>query len=89
VGPCSTPRHLRRPLRRLKQAQVINPGEPLKLECHWNNTGPGAVDTNSGEGTNDEMCMSFLHVTQERGGPAPAARECPALRTAGAWVWYW
>jgi len=60
----STPRHLRRPLRRLNQAQVINPGEPLNLQCRWNNTGPGAVDTNWGEGTNDERCLSFIYVTQ-------------------------
>ncbi|HEX8434221.1 hypothetical protein [Archangium sp.] len=49
---------------KLLQAQVINPGDTLNLECHWDNSAPGAVDSNWGETTSDEMCMSFLYITQ-------------------------
>jgi hypothetical protein len=49
---------------KLLQSQVMNPGDKLNLECHWNNSAPGAVDANWGEGTSDEMCMTFLYITQ-------------------------
>ncbi|PTL77414.1 hypothetical protein [Vitiosangium sp. GDMCC 1.1324] len=58
---------LQRPVR-------VSPGEDLRLECHWNNAGflphhgapvPAVADLNWGEGTDDEMCIAFLYVTQE------------------------
>ncbi|WP_052518816.1 hypothetical protein [Archangium violaceum] len=58
----------------LQQAVRISPGDSLRIECHWNNAGfiphhgaplPAVADLNWGEGTNDEMCVAFLYVTQE------------------------
>jgi hypothetical protein len=49
---------------KLVQSQVFNPGDKLNIECHWNNSAPGATDSNWGEGTSDEMCMAFLYITQ-------------------------
>jgi hypothetical protein len=49
---------------RTVQPQVLNPGDKLNIECHWDNSAPGAVDAHWGEGTADEMCMAFLYITQ-------------------------
>jgi hypothetical protein len=49
---------------KLTQAVVMNPGDKLNVECHWDNSAPGAVDINWGEGTVDEMCMAFFYITQ-------------------------
>ncbi|HYO65580.1 MAG TPA: hypothetical protein VEU33_05815 [Archangium sp.] len=35
----------------LTQPRVIQPGDTLRLECHWNNSGPGSAEANWGEGT--------------------------------------
>jgi hypothetical protein len=52
---------------RLREPRVVRPGDQLAIECHWNNSAPGAVDTNWGEGTSDEMCLGVLYMT-----PSPA-----------------
>jgi hypothetical protein len=46
------------------QPKVVNPGDAIGLECHWNNSAPGAVDANWGEGTGDEMCLGLFYMTQ-------------------------
>ena len=48
----------------LAQPKVVNPGEAIRIECHWNNSRPGAVSANWGEGTGDEMCLGLLYLTQ-------------------------
>ena len=48
----------------LTQPRVIQPGDRLRLECHWNNSAPGAVEANWGEGTGDEMCLGLFYMTQ-------------------------
>jgi hypothetical protein len=47
------------------QPKVLNPEDALHLECHWNNSAPGARDVNWGEGTGDEMCLGIFYMTQE------------------------
>ncbi len=51
----------------------LEPGDNLRIECHWNNAGfndshglpvPAVKDLNWGEGTNDEMCVAFFYATQ-------------------------
>jgi len=42
----------------------VNPGDSIRVECHWNNSAPGAVDVNWGEGTGDEMCLGLFYMTQ-------------------------
>jgi hypothetical protein len=58
----------------LQQPVRVSPGEDLRIECHWNNAGftphhggpvPAVPGLNWGEGTDDEMCIAFLYVTQE------------------------
>ncbi len=48
----------------LRQPKVVNPGDSIRVECHWNNSAPGAVDVNWGEGTGDEMCLGLYYMTQ-------------------------
>jgi hypothetical protein len=48
----------------LAETRVVNPGDSLRLECHWNNSAPGAADANWGEGTGDEMCLALFYMTQ-------------------------
>ncbi|AKI98624.1 copper type II ascorbate-dependent monooxygenase-like protein [Archangium gephyra] len=48
----------------LTQSRVIQPGDTLRLECHWNNSAPGAAEANWGEGTGDEMCLGLFYMTQ-------------------------
>jgi hypothetical protein len=47
-----------------KQAKVVSAGERLAVECHWDNSLPGAKDANWGEGTEDEMCLGSFYMTQ-------------------------
>jgi hypothetical protein len=46
----------------LKQAEVLNPGDKLKVECHYDNT--TSNDMNWGEGTSDEMCLATFLVSE-------------------------
>jgi hypothetical protein len=48
----------------LTEPRVVNPGDSIHLECHWDNSAPGAVDVNWGEGTGDEMCLGLFYMTQ-------------------------
>ncbi|WP_437503789.1 monooxygenase [Sorangium sp. So ce1099] len=58
---------------KLVEPKVLNPGDRLSLECHWDNTpenqpiidGQPRVprDVVWGEGTNDEMCLSTFYMT--------------------------
>jgi hypothetical protein len=48
----------------LTEPRVVNPGDSIRLECHWDNSAPGAVDVNWGEGTGDEMCLGLFYMTQ-------------------------
>jgi hypothetical protein len=48
----------------LAEPKVINPGDSLALECHWDNSALSAVDVNWGEGTGDEMCLGVFYMTQ-------------------------
>lgn len=47
----------------LKDTVLIQPGDKVHLECHWDNS-QGTTDLNWGEGTGDEMCLSGFYVTQ-------------------------
>ncbi|MDY7230849.1 hypothetical protein [Hyalangium rubrum] len=46
------------------QPKVVNPGDRMALECHWDNSQLGAKDVNWGEGTEDEMCLGVFYMTQ-------------------------
>jgi len=56
------------------QPKTIDSGDTLNITCHWDNSAAnqpdvGGVqqsprDVNWGEGTEDEMCLGFLYVTQ-------------------------
>ncbi|WP_257462006.1 monooxygenase [Archangium lipolyticum] len=48
----------------LTQSKVVNPGDSIHLECHWDNSTPGAREVNWGEGTGDEMCLGLFYMTQ-------------------------
>jgi len=54
----------------LKTPTRVQGGDSLSIECHWDNSAknqPGGVaprDLNWGEGTDDEMCLGFLYITQ-------------------------
>jgi len=54
----------------LKTPARVQVGDSLSIECHWDNSAknqPGGVaphDLNWGEGTDDEMCLGFLYITQ-------------------------
>jgi len=48
--------------------QLSNPvefydGDQLSLTCTYDNTAEGAIRTNWGEGTDDEMCVANLYIT--------------------------
>jgi hypothetical protein len=47
-----------------KQPKVVNPGDRIAVECHWDNSLPGAKNVNWGEGTEDEMCLGTFYMTQ-------------------------
>ncbi len=49
----------------LRQPKVVRPGDQLAIECHWDNSAPGARDVNWGDGTSDEMCLGVLYITPE------------------------
>ncbi|HYI00811.1 hypothetical protein [Hyalangium sp.] len=36
----------------------------MAVECHWDNSQPGAKDVSWGEGTSDEMCLGTFYMTQ-------------------------
>jgi hypothetical protein len=46
------------------QSKVLKPGDRMAIECHWNNSQPGAKDVSWGEGTSDEMCLGTFYMTQ-------------------------
>jgi hypothetical protein len=46
------------------QPKVVKPGDRIALECHWDNSQPGAKDVQWGEGTGDEMCLGSFLMTQ-------------------------
>jgi hypothetical protein len=46
----------------LERPRLIAADEKLGVECHWDNTQSG--DAQWGEGTNDEMCISFVYATE-------------------------
>ncbi|MBN1210519.1 MAG: hypothetical protein JXB05_37040 [Myxococcaceae bacterium] len=46
------------------QPKVVKPGDRIALECHWDNSQPGARDVQWGEGTGDEMCLGTFLMTQ-------------------------
>jgi hypothetical protein len=46
------------------QPKVVKPGDRIALECHWDNSQPGARDVEWGEGTEDEMCLGSFLMTQ-------------------------
>jgi hypothetical protein len=56
---------------RFQEAALLNPGDQLRITCHWDNSRPNSVggraepprDLNWGEGTNDEMCLGMVYVT--------------------------
>ena len=39
------------------------PGDSATLTCNWDNSGAGAVDTEWGEGSTDEMCLAMVYTT--------------------------
>jgi hypothetical protein len=42
---------------------TVRPGDKVRIECHWDNSGPDAKDTLWGEGTGDEMCLGVMYIT--------------------------
>ena len=58
-----------------KQAKVVNPGDILHMECHWDNSPANQQvvdgkklaprDVSWGDGTTDEMCLGIFYVTSE------------------------
>jgi hypothetical protein len=48
----------------LAQPKVVKPGDRVAVECHWDNSQPGAKDVEWGEGTSDEMCLGTFYMTQ-------------------------
>jgi hypothetical protein len=49
---------------RLAEPKVVKPGDRIAVECHWDNSLPGARDVSWGEGTQDEMCLGTFYMTQ-------------------------
>jgi hypothetical protein len=49
---------------RFTQAKELKPGDRMAVECHWDNSLPGARDVSWGEGTSDEMCLGIFYMTQ-------------------------
>jgi hypothetical protein len=48
----------------LAQPKVVKPGDRIGVECHWDNSQPGAQYLEWGEGTGDEMCLGSFLMTQ-------------------------
>jgi hypothetical protein len=48
----------------LAQPKEMKSGDRLAIECHWDNSLPGAKDVTWGEGTSDEMCLGTFYMTQ-------------------------
>ena len=54
----------------LKTPKAVGSGDSISIECHWDNSaanqphGEVPHDLNWGEGTEDEMCLAFLYITQ-------------------------
>jgi len=58
----------------LREPTVFNPGDALKVECHWDNSPENQPMVNGeqrppadvywGEGTTDEMCVGFFYLTE-------------------------
>jgi copper type II ascorbate-dependent monooxygenase-like protein len=54
----------------LQNAKIVQTGDSLSIECHWDNSatnqpdGLPPRDLNWGERTDDEMCLGFLYITQ-------------------------
>jgi hypothetical protein len=48
----------------LAQSKVLRAGDRLAVECHWDNSLPGAQNVSWGEGTSDEMCLGIFYLTQ-------------------------
>ena len=58
----------------LAQSTVVNPGDILSIECHWDNsqahqpvqngTQAPPKDLYWGEGTGDEMCLGGFYITR-------------------------
>ena len=49
---------------RFKEPKVVKSGDRIAVECHWDNSLPGARDVSWGEGTEDEMCLGIFYMTQ-------------------------
>jgi hypothetical protein len=49
---------------RFAQPKQLKAGERMAVECHWDNSLPGARDVGWGEGTSDEMCLGTFYMTQ-------------------------
>jgi hypothetical protein len=47
----------------LSEPVVFHDGDQLSLTCTYDNTEDGAIRTNWGEGTDDEMCVANLYIT--------------------------
>jgi hypothetical protein len=57
----------------LTEEVIVNPGDLMRLECHWDNSDENqpviegiratAQDVSWGEGTQDEMCLGILYIT--------------------------
>ena len=48
----------------LAEPVTFSDGDELSVTCTYDNAGPDAVDVNWGEGTNDEMCVANLYISQ-------------------------
>ena len=54
----------------LKTPKRVEMSDSISIECHWDNSaanqphGAPPRDLNWGEGTEDEMCLGFLYITQ-------------------------
>ena len=58
----------------LAEPRKVDPGDALRLECHFDNSAANQPFTNGvklppkdlnwGEGTDDEMCLGWLYITQ-------------------------
>jgi hypothetical protein len=48
----------------LAQPKVLKAGDRLAVECHYDNSLPGAKEVSWGEGTDDEMCLGTFYMTQ-------------------------
>ena len=52
---------------------TVNPGDRIRVECHWDNSAANQPivdgvqqephDVGWGEGTGDEMCLGLMYVT--------------------------